>query len=128
MASTKRIVILAAGVCLVLALVQPSTASDQKYSGQYDDLDVEAILKNDEERERYYACFMDTGPCHTEAAVFFKSKAPEAVVTSCKYCTDKQIEMFEKIVSWFVDNKPKEWNALIEKTINDARAKGIPMP
>lgn len=73
MISTKRIVILVAGVCVILAAVQPSKA-DEKYSGQFDDLDVEAILKNDEERDRYYACFMDTGPCHTEAAVFFKSE------------------------------------------------------
>ena len=59
---------------VVLLAVHNARAETKKYSAQFDDLDVSAILSNEEERNRYYACFMDTGPCHTEAAVFFKSE------------------------------------------------------
>ncbi|XP_058799836.1 ejaculatory bulb-specific protein 3-like [Phymastichus coffea] len=121
--SPKRSLIVAAAA--ILLHVVGVAGADKKYDSKYDDLDVEAILHNDAERNIYYACFMDTGPCPNEAAIFFKGHAPEAVVTSCKYCTQKQLEMFEKIVSWFVDNSPQEWNALIEKTINDARKQGL---
>nr|QGW50248.1 chemosensory protein 1 [Chouioia cunea] len=120
----KRSLIVVATALLVL-VAGVVRAEDKKYDSKYDNLDVEAILQNDAERNIYYACFMDTGPCPNEAAIFFKGHAPEAVVTSCRYCTQKQLEMFEKIVSWFVDNSPQEWNALIEKTINDARKQGL---
>lgn len=44
------------------------------YSSEFDHLDVDAILADDAERDRYYGCLMDTGPCHSAAAVFFKGE------------------------------------------------------
>jgi hypothetical protein len=66
--------VLAAAALHVLMMTTGVLAEDKKYSDTYDDLDVDMILKDDAERDRYYACFMDTGPCHTEAALFFKSE------------------------------------------------------
>ncbi|XP_011502677.1 PREDICTED: ejaculatory bulb-specific protein 3-like [Ceratosolen solmsi marchali] len=122
---SMRFLVFAVAALLVVMSTIDAADEDKKYSDAYDDLDVDVILKDDAERDRYYACFMDTGPCHTAAAHFFKNKAPEAIITACKYCTKKQLEMFEKIVSWYVDNKSQDWNILIEKTIQDAKKKGL---
>ncbi|KAJ8670412.1 hypothetical protein QAD02_001671 [Eretmocerus hayati] len=123
MASSKSRAAIA-GLGLVLVLFGAAIAQE-KYLDKYDFKDVEIILNNEEEREKYYNCFMDTGPCPNEGAEYFKSKAPEALVTSCRYCTDTQLIMFEKIVSWYVEHKPKEWNDLIEKVVNDAKKMGL---
>ncbi|XP_014212505.1 uncharacterized protein LOC106642287 [Copidosoma floridanum] len=110
---------------LITVTMATIALAQQRYESTYDDLDVGTILGNSDLRESYYACFMDTAPCPTDAAVFFKSKAPEAFVASCKYCTDKQLIMFEKIISWYVNNSPDQWNSLVEKTIQDAKSQGL---
>nr|QJT73562.1 chemosensory protein 3 [Encarsia formosa] len=117
-------------ICLLVAFLVAGILADEEarrglYSSEFDNLDVEAILNDDAERDKYYACLMDTGPCHSEAAVFFKDLVPEVVVTSCKYCTPRQLEIFGKIVTWYIDNKSKEWKELVVKTIEDARKRGL---
>lgn len=59
---------------LVLASAIPYilTADVELYSDKYDDIDATAILNDDVQREAYYACFVESGPCLTDAAVFFK--------------------------------------------------------
>ncbi|KAG7199913.1 hypothetical protein KM043_014356 [Ampulex compressa] len=98
-------------------------ASEDLYSDKYDYIDVIAILENDRLRNQYYQCFMDTGPCVTPDAVFFKGNFPEAVVTKCKKCTEIQKINFEKLATWYTEHLPDEWKALVEKFINDQREK-----
>lgn len=45
---------------------------EEIYSSKYDHLDTDAILKNDRLRNQYVYCFLDTKPCVTPDAIFFK--------------------------------------------------------
>lgn len=48
--------------------------SSEKYSDKYDHVDVDAILANPRQRNQYYRCFADEGPCVTPDAKFFKGE------------------------------------------------------
>lgn len=46
---------------------------------------------------------------------------PEALVTKCARCTEKQKVMVEKIVLWYAANQAEKWNKLIAKLLEDAK-------
>lgn len=96
-------------------------ADEELYSDKYDYIDPREILNNDRLRAEYYNCFMDTGPCVTPDAAFFKGNFPEAIVTHCKKCTEKQKQNFEIMVEWYTEHEIQEWNALVDKFISDAK-------
>lgn len=60
-------------VLLLLSLLA-WTYAEEFYSDKYDDIDIVTLLENDRMREQYYNCFMNTGPCVTADAKFFKGK------------------------------------------------------
>lgn len=67
-ARTLSFVVLFAGCFLASAIAE----EEAKYSDKYDHLDVDAVLANDRLRTQYYKCMLDTGPCVTQDAIFFK--------------------------------------------------------
>jgi len=46
-----------------------------------------------------------------------------ALQTNCRKCTEKQKYILDLIVDWYTKNKPKEWEALVAKSIEDAKKK-----
>ncbi|XP_070168928.1 ejaculatory bulb-specific protein 3-like [Polyergus mexicanus] len=97
--------------------------AEELYSDKYDYIDINEILKNDKLREQYYQCYMDTGPCPTADAKFFKEMASEALQTKCKKCTEKQKEMLDLVVDWYTKNKPDQWQKMIKKSLEDMKKK-----
>ncbi|XP_011642082.1 ejaculatory bulb-specific protein 3-like [Pogonomyrmex barbatus] len=80
-------------LCLlaILAVVVAATA-EELYSDMFDHIDPDEILPNDELRNQYYKCFMDTGPCVTEDQKFFKQHACGSEVRLMRNVPDKKIE------------------------------------
>ena len=50
---------------------------------------------------------------------------PEAAVTNCRKCTEKQKKNFAAIGEWFSKNEPERWNAFVQKATADATKAGI---
>ncbi|CAK9811167.1 Ejaculatory bulb-specific protein 3 [Anthophora plagiata] len=90
---------------------------EEKYTSKYDDIDIDAILANTKLRNQYLNCFLETGPCATADAKYFKEKLPEAIATKCKKCTAKQVIFFDKAVTWYTENEPENWQKMVEKAI-----------
>lgn len=65
---TSCIVFIAIALTCVLA-------DEEKYSDQYDDIDVNSIFATEKLQVQYYKCFMDQGPCKTAPMRFFKGIA-----------------------------------------------------
>ncbi|KZC11372.1 PREDICTED: ejaculatory bulb-specific protein 3-like [Dufourea novaeangliae] len=95
--------------------------AEELYDDKYDDIDINEILSNERLREQYYKCFMDTAPCVTADAVFFKANLPEAVATQCKKCTEKQKNTFDVMADWYNKNQPDKWTAFIERMVINAK-------
>lgn len=107
-------------VCVCCALAASALAEEEGlYSDKYDYVDVDNILSNPRIREQYYNCFLGSSTCVTPDAKFFKDKFPEAIVTKCKRCTEKQKESFEKIVLYYTEKEPEKWNVILTKSISD---------
>ncbi|XP_012217907.1 ejaculatory bulb-specific protein 3 [Linepithema humile] len=98
-------------------------AEEELYSDKYDDVNIANILQNNKLREQYYKCFMDTGPCITGDAKFFKQFFSEAFQTKCKRCTEKQKHHLDTLVDWYTTNNPVQWEAIVKKTIEDLKKK-----
>lgn len=56
----------------ILAILAIVVAEEEFYSDMFDHVNPDDILPNDELRDQYYKCFMDTGPCVTDDQKFFK--------------------------------------------------------
>lgn len=48
-------------------------------------------------------------------------KFVEIFTTKCKKCNEKQVEFYNKIVSWYTENDPDTWKTIVEKTLEDAK-------
>ncbi|XP_029660243.1 ejaculatory bulb-specific protein 3-like [Formica exsecta] len=114
-------------LCLLalLAGVLAAVIAEEMYSDMFDHINLDEILPNDELRNQYYNCFMDTGPCMTEDQKYFKQHAAEAFATKCRKCTEVQKKNVEKIVVWYTENRPDEWQAMVQKLMDDAKKLNI---
>ncbi|KAG8041730.1 hypothetical protein G9C98_007034 [Cotesia typhae] len=99
---------------LVILCAGIGFAEEKLYSDKYDHIDVDAILRNPRQRNGYYNCFAEMGPCVTADAKFFRDHFPEAIVTNCKKCTPKQLENFDKLTDWYTTHELNKYNALVE--------------
>lgn len=59
---------------LALLAVLASVVAEEMYSDMFDHVNIDEILANDERRNEYYNCVMDTGSCSTDEQKFFKRK------------------------------------------------------
>jgi len=60
-------------LCLLALLVVLAAAiAEETYSDMFDHINPEDVLMNDELRNQYYNCLMDTGPCVTDDQKYFK--------------------------------------------------------
>ncbi|KAG8041731.1 hypothetical protein G9C98_007035 [Cotesia typhae] len=109
---------------IVIGIVFAAVSCEELYSDKYDVLNVEEVLAHDELRDTYYNCFMDRGPC-AEDADYWKGNFPEAVVTNCRKCTEWQKVAFDKIADWYSSHQPDNWNSLIDKMLQEAKARNI---
>ncbi|XP_018046519.1 PREDICTED: ejaculatory bulb-specific protein 3-like [Atta colombica] len=110
-------------IVTIISIVLLCVSAEELYSDRYDHIDVKDILQNDKLRDQYYNCFMETAPCITADAKFFKEVASEALQTKCKKCTEKQKEILNLIVDWYTKNRPEQWEAFVAKTIENLKKK-----
>ncbi|KAJ8683613.1 hypothetical protein QAD02_019405 [Eretmocerus hayati] len=109
---------LSAACLLVTVQVIPSVqcakdlVQEEPYSSEYDNIDVDAILKSDQLRNHAFDCIVGKGEC-SEAERFIKEKLPEAIFTSCKRCTLKQKANFQKVGHYYVNNEPDKLNEFL---------------
>jgi len=59
-------------IVTIISIALMCILAEELYSDRYDDIDVASILQNNKLRNRYYNCFMETSPCVTADAKFFK--------------------------------------------------------
>lgn len=55
----------------------------------------------------------------------FAEHAAEAFATKCRKCTETQKKNVEKIVVWYTENRPDEWQAMVQKLMDDAKKLNI---
>ncbi|XP_059621749.1 ejaculatory bulb-specific protein 3-like [Phlebotomus argentipes] len=98
-------------VLLCLTIVTVLSASEDKYTDRYDDMDIEGILDNSRILTNYIKCLVNEGPCTPDAREL-KSILPEALESDCAKCTDKQRVSTQIVLNYLIENRPDAWDAL----------------
>lgn len=113
---TRYVVLL---LVMILSTIISSVLTDNtKYITKYDNVDVDMILKTPRLRNQYINCYLENGPCLTADAKFLRDILPEALVTKCAKCTEKQIIILDKIINWFEENDKETWKSILSKAID----------
>ena len=113
----KYVTLLAVLLTTVLLLV--FAEEEEQYTSKYDDIDVHAILANPKLRNQYLNCYLETGPCVTADAKYFKVRFPEIIATRCKKCTEKQVQFLDAVTTWYVENEPDTWKLVIDTALQE---------
>ncbi|XP_014252981.1 ejaculatory bulb-specific protein 3-like [Cimex lectularius] len=95
--------------CVVLCFVVVYGA--ETYSSALEDIDVDAVLKNQRLFKRYVDCLTNEGSC-TPDQKDLKDVLPEILATDCAKCSKKLRALFEKVAKYTVDNKPEDFKKL----------------
>ncbi|KAI7815633.1 chemosensory protein [Rhyzopertha dominica] len=98
-------------LCVLLVAVY---AAEEKYTTKYDNVDIDAILANDRLTTNYVKCLLDTGKCNEDGKTL-KSVVPDALITACKKCSDKQKESVRKVAHHLIKNRRADWDTLVAK-------------
>ncbi|XP_043477946.1 ejaculatory bulb-specific protein 3-like [Leptopilina heterotoma] len=99
---------------IVLLLVVSMVFADTKYSSKYDNVDVDRILQNNRILSSYIKCILETGTCTPEGREL-KRTLPDALITSCLKCNEKQKTTAEKVIKHLKTHRPSDWNSLLAK-------------
>uniref|UniRef100_A0A182JK44 Chemosensory protein 3 n=2 Tax=Anopheles atroparvus TaxID=41427 RepID=A0A182JK44_ANOAO len=120
-------------VVVALALVA-AVAAQEKYTTKYDGVDLDEILKSDRLFNNYFKCLMDQGRC-TPDGNELKRILPDALLTDCAKCSEKQKSGTDKVINYLIDNRKSQWDALqakydpdntyVNKYREEANKKGI---
>nr|WJJ63291.1 chemosensory protein 6 [Pachyrhinus yasumatsui] len=107
---------------------------EEKYTTKYDNIDLDAIIKNDRLLRNYIDCVLGTKKC-TKDGEELKRHLPEAIQTDCAKCSEAQRNGSRKIIRHLVKNKPSWWKELqtkfdpqgtyVAKHAEDFRKEGI---
>lgn len=98
---------------LLVSLVALALANE-KYTGKYDDVNVDKILQNNRVLTNYIRCLMDEGPCTAEGRELRKT-LPDALSNGCDKCNDKQKVMAEKVINHLKAKRSRDWDRLVAK-------------
>ncbi|KAH0954974.1 Csp7 [Eciton burchellii] len=99
---------------LVLLLVAVTCVLADKYTTKYDNIDLDSILQSDRLLKNYVNCLLEKGNCTPDAREL-KDNLPDALMTSCSKCSEKQKKGTEKVIRFLVNKKPETWEELKKK-------------
>ncbi|KAL7301545.1 hypothetical protein TKK_0005977 [Trichogramma kaykai] len=91
-----------------------SCAEETKYTTKYDDLDIDAVIKNERLLNSYVGCLLDRKPC-TPDATELKVNLPDALANECSRCSERQRQISDKLSHHLIDHRPEDWQQLEAK-------------
>ncbi|EDW07426.1 putative odorant-binding protein A10 [Drosophila mojavensis] len=83
-------------------------ASGSAYDSKFDNVDIDEILSQERLLNNYIKCLESQGPC-TPDAKMLKDILPDAMMTDCAKCTEKQKYGADKVTRHLIDNRPEDW-------------------
>nr|WIW78358.1 chemosensory protein 24/26b [Heliconius charithonia] len=127
--ASKLIVLLCCFMATVLAV--------EKYSDEFDNVDIQEILNNKKLLRSYANCILDKGRC-TPDGKELKEHLQDALETGCEKCTDFQDKESKRVIKHLIKQELEIWKELTDrfdpkgiwrkKYEEQARAEGIIIP
>ncbi|XP_011061970.1 PREDICTED: ejaculatory bulb-specific protein 3-like [Acromyrmex echinatior] len=101
-------------VLTLFLLVVAVVLAEDKYTTKYDNIDLDTILTSDRLLKNYVNCLLEKGSC-TPDGKELKEILPDALMTECSKCSEKQKKGTEKVVRYLINKKPETWELLKKK-------------
>ncbi|XP_046750622.1 ejaculatory bulb-specific protein 3-like isoform X2 [Diprion similis] len=89
-------------------------AESDKYTTKYDNVDVDAVIRNERLTKNYVGCLLDLTPCTPDGSEL-KKNLPDALATDCAGCSVAQKKAADKFSQHLIDEKPEDWKLLETK-------------
>ncbi|XP_049963157.1 ejaculatory bulb-specific protein 3-like [Schistocerca serialis cubense] len=101
---------------LVLVALAAVVASAAAYTTKYDNLDLDEILANERLLKKYHECLVsDSDSSCTPDGKELKATIPDALVTDCSKCNEKQKEGANKVIRFLIQKRDDLWKPLQAK-------------
>ncbi|KAK9888082.1 hypothetical protein WA026_000358 [Henosepilachna vigintioctopunctata] len=84
------------------------------YKSKFDNIDLDAIMKNERLLQNHFSCLIEGKGCTPEADELRKH-IPEIMETCCAKCTEKHKESAKKMTLFLIENKPELVKKLMDK-------------
>ncbi|KAH8300585.1 hypothetical protein KR044_010073, partial [Drosophila immigrans] len=86
-------------------------ATGAAYDNKFDNVDLDEILNQERLLNNYIKCLESAGPCTSDAKML-KDILPDAMMTDCAKCTEKQKYGADKVTRHLIDNRMEDWMRL----------------
>ncbi|CAH1116675.1 unnamed protein product [Phaedon cochleariae] len=99
-------------LCVVIACASVNARPENsKYTTKYDNVDLDAIIKNDRLLRNYVDCLLGKKKC-TKDGEELKGILPDALKNKCAKCSDFQKEGAKKMVHHLIEDHRAWWDEL----------------
>uniref|UniRef100_A0A182SQ39 Uncharacterized protein n=1 Tax=Anopheles maculatus TaxID=74869 RepID=A0A182SQ39_9DIPT len=85
----------------------------ETYVTKYDNIDLEEIFNSKRLMDNYINCLKDAGPCTPDGREL-KDNLPDALMSDCAKCSEKQRVGSDKVIKFIVANRPDDF-AILEQ-------------
>ncbi|XP_041777829.1 ejaculatory bulb-specific protein 3-like [Anopheles merus] len=97
---------------LFVAIVLGEPANET-YVTKYDNIDLEEIFSSKRLMDNYMNCLKNVGPCTPDGREL-KDNLPDALMSDCVKCSEKQRIGSDKVIKFIVANRPDDF-AILEQ-------------
>ncbi|XP_052899572.1 ejaculatory bulb-specific protein 3-like [Anopheles moucheti] len=87
------------------------SAADQPYITKYDNVDLDEIFNSKRLLDNYMNCLKDVGPCTPDGREL-KDNLPDALMSDCAKCSEKQRIGSDKVIRFIIANRPEDFTIL----------------
>uniref|UniRef100_A0A182JZP3 Uncharacterized protein n=1 Tax=Anopheles christyi TaxID=43041 RepID=A0A182JZP3_9DIPT len=98
---------------LLLITITIAATATETYVTKYDNIDLEEIFNSKRLMDNYMNCLKDVGPCTPDGREL-KDNLPDALMSDCVKCSEKQRIGSDKVIKFVVANRPDDF-AILEQ-------------
>ncbi|XP_053663180.1 ejaculatory bulb-specific protein 3-like [Anopheles marshallii] len=98
---------------IAIALMLAVSTADQAYITKYDNVDLDEIFNSKRLLDNYMNCLKDVGPCTPDGREL-KDNLPDALMSDCAKCSEKQRIGSDKVIKFIIANRPEDF-AILER-------------
>ncbi|KAK9877409.1 hypothetical protein WA026_018522 [Henosepilachna vigintioctopunctata] len=96
----------------ITLLCLASVFGEDKYTSKYNNIDLDAIIRNERLLKVYFRCLTEGVGCTPEGN-HLRKVLPEAIQTGCAKCTEEHKRGARKVVKFLMEEKPQFWEKLV---------------
>ncbi|KFB39467.1 AGAP008055-PA-like protein [Anopheles sinensis] len=97
-------------VLVVMAVMVLGSMADN-YVTKYDNINLEEIFNSSRLMNNYMNCLKNVGPC-TPDGKELKNNLPDALMSDCVKCSEKQRIGSDKVIKFIIANRPDDFATL----------------